>query len=105
MLTFLIIRYWAKYATAFYVYVLYLEFIDIAQLLLLMFNSLRQLFYDVLPYGRHHTLNYVQFTIWATVAVSMALPQCAMMITRYLGVAKPMMLKVKSCQKFCSAPT
>lgn len=99
LVTFLIIRYWIFYATAFYVYVLYLEFIDIAQLILLMFNSFRLLFYNVLPYGKYHTLNFVQLTIWAMVVLSMGLPQCAMMIARYLGVAKPMMLKVKITDK------
>lgn len=98
MVTFLLIRYWKKnYATAFYVYVLYLEFLDISQLFLLMFHSFRCLFNDLMPFQTYHTLNHVQWAIWTTFSFSVAFPQWAMMISRYLAVAKPTKMKVSLC--------
>lgn len=95
MVIFILIRFWKQnYDSAFYVYVLYLEFIDVLQLLLLMFNSLRYLLNDFLPFQTHHTLNHVQFVIWVTISINVSNPHCAMMITRYLAVAKPMMIQV-----------
>lgn len=94
MLTFLLFHKWKEYACAFYVYILYLEFIDIAQLFLLAFMSLRNLWHEFLPPERYPTVNYIQYTIWATVVASVLPPHCAMMITRYLAVAKPLTQKV-----------